>query len=121
MSFGSRLRRRRNTLTVAVKLKSLSGGQHSEANVTGLEALTATRSQGSTGSQSSARETVTETGAIVIVTDIFFFEQLSTGALPAITEKHVLVDGSGVRYEVLSVSDQGGEGNRLRVMTRRLR
>ena len=115
MPFKSRLRERRVTLTIDVKVKTLSAGQNTEATVSGLGALTATREQ------RDAFEITNDTGAIVIVSDVFWFEQLSDGTLPAIEEKHVLIDGSSIRYEVLNVANQGGEGNRLRVMTRRLR
>ncbi len=115
MTFKSRIRERRQTLTIDVKVKTLSSGQNTEATVSGLGSLTATREQ------RDAFELTTDAGATVIISDVFWFEQLSNGTLPAIEEKHVLVDGSSVRYEVLNGADMGGEGNRLRVMTRRLR
>jgi hypothetical protein len=112
MAIASRLRQRRQPITITVKVKALAGGQHSESNA--LTGLTATREQ------VDAVEVATAGGAFVPVTDVFWFEE-SSGSLPAIEEKHVLVDGSSVRYEVIQVADQGGEGNRLKVMTKRLR
>lgn len=111
----SRLRQRRQTLTITVKVKALpASGQHSESNA--LTGLTATREQ------IGAEEVATVGGAIVPVTDVFWFEKSkSSDSLPAIEEEHVLVDSDSVRYEVIQVADQGGEGNRLKVMTKRLR
>lgn len=108
----SRLRQRRPTKTITVKQKTFAGGQHTESNL--LTGLTATYEQ------IAAFEVVGDGGAVVIVTDVFWFEPAS-GSLPAIEEKHVLVDGSGNRYEVVAVSNQAGGGNRLKVITRSLR
>jgi hypothetical protein len=59
---------------------------------------------------------------MVPVLDVFWFERVvSTGLLPAIEEKNVLKDSGNVRYEAIEVSDEGGQGNRLKVITRRLR
>jgi len=108
----SRLRERRVQLGVSVKLKTLTAGQHVESNLaTGLIA---------THEQPDASEMFTDAGALVIVTDVFWLERVN-GTLPAITEKHVIVDASSNRYEVVMVQNQGGEGNRLKVMTRALR
>lgn len=116
MSFGSRLQARRVQKTVSVKGKTLTSGQFTEGNVTGLTNLTPTYEQ------RSAFEENIDAGGTVNILDVFFFERLeSTGALPAIREKHVLIDSDSVRYEVLEVSDEGGQGNRLKVSTRRLR
>ena len=111
----SRLQVRRVKLTIAVKVKTLTGGKYTEANVSGLSALAATREQ------RDAFEITDDAGTQVIISDVFWFESVAGSNLPAIEEKHVLVDSSSVRYEVLSVADQGGENDRLRVMTRRLR
>jgi hypothetical protein len=111
----SRLQSRRVAVTVAVKVKTLTSGQYSEANVSGLSSVTATKEP------RDAFEFTSDGGTIVTVTDVFWFEAVAGASLPAIEEKHVLVDSSSIRYEVVNVSDQGGEGDRLRVMTRRLR
>lgn len=109
---GSRLRERRLQLTVSVKLKTLTSGQMVESSAfTGLIA---------THEQPDANEFVTDAGAVVVVTDVFWFEPVA-GVLPAITEKHVIVDASSNRYEVVMVQNQAGEGNRIKVMTRALR
>ena len=116
MPFGSRLQIRRVQKTVDVKVRSLASGQHSEANVSGLTSLTPTYEQ------RNALEENTDAGGIVNIVDVFFFERLTaTNVLPAIREKHVLVDSSSVRYEVIEVSDEGGQGNRLKVTCRRAR
>ena len=119
MSFGSRLQVRRVQTTVDVLVKTKgAGSQFTEATVSGLTGLTPTFEQ------RSALEEGTDAGALVNLVDVFFFERLiATNALPAIRELHVLVDSSDstLRYEVLEVSDEGGQGNRLKVTTRRLR
>jgi hypothetical protein len=116
MTFGSRLQVRRVQKTVDVKEKTLTSGQYVETTVTGLDSLTPTHEQ------RSAIEEHVEAGALVNIVDVFFFERLiATGILPAIREKHVLVDSSSVRYEVIEISDEGGQGNRLKVTSRRAR
>ena len=106
---GSRIHERRVQMTVTVKLKTLTAGQNVESNLaTGLIA---------THSQPDAAELFTDAGALVVVTDVFWFEPVS-GTLPAITEKHVILDASNNRYDVVMVQNQGGEGNRLKVLTR---
>ncbi len=111
----SRLQMRLNTVTVAVKVKTRTNSQYAEANVSGLSSVAATKEP------RDAFEFTSDGGTIVTVTDVFWFEALAGSSLPAIEEKHVLVDGSNVRYEVVNVADLAGEGDRLRVMTRRLR
>ncbi len=111
----SRLRQRRKTDTVTVKVKSRSNSQYSEATDAGLVDLVVTRSQ------QDVFEQTADAGTIVTVGDMFYFEAVAGESLPAIEEKHVLVDSSAVRYEVLRVTDVAGEGNRLMVATRRLR
>ena len=115
----SRLQLRRNTITVAVKVKTLTGGTtapFTEANVSGLSAVPFTLES------VDAFEVTTEGGMVVTVTDVLFHEALAGASLPAIEEKHVLVDTtSSVRYEVLQAIAQGGEQDRLMVRTRRLR
>lgn len=102
---------RRATMTVSVKRKTLTSGQNVESNLyTGLIA---------THEQPDATEMFTDAGALVIVTDVFWFERVAD-VLPAITEKHVVVDASSNRYEVVMVQNQGGEGNRLKVTTRNI-
>lgn len=99
-------------MTCSVKLKTLTAGQNVETSLTtGLIA---------THEQPDASELFTDAGALVVVTDVFWFEPVS-GTLPAITEKHTVIDASNNRYEVVMVQNQGGEGNRLKVMTRALR
>ena len=116
MTFGSRLQIRRVQKTIDVKIKTLSSGQFTEANVSGLTSLTPTYEQ-----RSAVVEGV-DAGALVNIVDLFFFERLTTtNILPAIREKHVLVDGGSVRYEVIEISDEGGQGNRLKVTCRRAR
>jgi hypothetical protein len=101
---------------VDVKVKTLTSGQFTEANITGLTSLTPTYEQ------RNAIEEATDAGGLVNILDIFFFERLvTTNLLPAIREQHILVDSSSVRYEVIEVSDEGGQGNRLKVSCRRLR
>jgi hypothetical protein len=109
----SRLQARRKAKTIIVKSKALASGQYSETNL--LTGLSASREPG------NAEEVITGGGAIVNVSDTFWFEAEAGESLPAIEEKHVLVDEDDIRYEVVSVTDQGGEGDRLKVMTRRLR
>ena len=109
----SRLRVRRVTKTITVKQKAFASGQHSESNLeTGLTA---------TYEPVASFEIVGDGGAVIVVTDVFWFEQKSDGTLPAIEEQHVLVDASSNRYEVVAVTNQAGGGNRLKVMTRSLR
>ena len=114
----SRLQTRRNTKTVAVKVKTLTSGTdipYTEATVSGLSAVVATFEQG------DPIEISTDAGTIIIVPTTFWFEALAGSSLPAIEEKHVLVDTDSVRYEVLAINDQGGGDDRLEVITRRLR
>ncbi len=110
----SRLRSRRPAKTITVKAKTLTGGQHVEATVSGLSALTATYEQ------RAAVEVATDGGAVVVVTDVFYFEPLSDGTLPGIEEKHVLVDTGGQRYEAMVVKPMAML-KRLMVMCRKLR
>lgn len=116
MTFGSRLQVRRVQKTVSVKERTLTAGKHVESDVSGLTGLTPTHEQ------RNALEENTDAGGIVNVVDVFFFERLTTtDILPAIREQHVLVDGDSVRYEVIEISDEGGQGNRLKVTCRRAR
>ncbi len=116
MAFGSRLQVRRPQKTVSVKVKTLASGKYTEANVAGLTGLTPTFEQ------RNAFEEHTDAGGTVNILDVFFFERLvATNILPAIREQHVIVDGDSVRYEVIEVSNEGGQGNRLKVSCRRLR
>lgn len=100
-------------MTMTLKVKTLSSGQNTESTVGGP--LIATREQ------RDAFEIVSDIGTTAIISDVFWFEQLPDETLPAIEEKHILIDVNSIRYEVLNVANQGGEGNRLRVMTRRIR
>lgn len=108
----SRLRSRRNTKTVDVINKTLSGGYAESNAYTGLTA---------TYEQRDAFELITEAGGVIKVTDVFWFEPATPGAsLPTITEAQLLYDGS-TRYEIIQVQTQGGGNSRMRVMTRRMR
>lgn len=116
MSFGSRLQVRRVQKTIDVKVKTLASGKYTEANVMGLTSLTPTFEQ------RNAMEENTDAGGLVNILDVFFFERLvTTNILPAIREQHILVDSDSVRYEVIEVSNEGGQGNRLKVSCRRIR
>lgn len=116
MTFGSRLQIRRVKKTVDIKEKTLTSGKYVESNVSGLTSLTPTYEQ------RNANEEQIDAGGTVNVLDVFFFERLTTtNVLPAIREQHVIIDSDSVRYEVIEISDEGGQGNRLKVTTRRLR
>jgi hypothetical protein len=111
---GSRLHRRYAAQTITVKSKTLVSNQYTEASaLTGLRARRVPM---------DADEQISEAGAVVIATDVFWFEPASVGAaLPAITENHVLVDAGGVRYEVvMRPTNQAGGDKRLKVVTRRV-
>lgn len=111
--FGSRLRRRRVPRTVNVYQRN-SGGAETPV-YTGLAA---------THTQLRATEIVGELANVVSeVIDVFWFAPQSDGTLPAITEKHVIRDEADldVRYDILQVRNEGGQGRRLSVMTRRWR
>lgn len=114
MPFGSRLQVRRVQKTVSVAVKTLTAGKHVESNAyTGLTP---------THEQMSASELSSDIGLTVPVVDVFWFERLTaTNALPVIEEKHILTDSGSQDYEVIEVSNEGGQGNRLKVITRRLR
>lgn len=109
----SRLRLRRSTRTIAVKAKTLASGKYTESNaLTGLVA---------TWEPAEVDESYGDAGQLALATDVFWFEAAAGSSLPAIEEKHVLVDAASVRYEVISVTDQGGGGSRLKVITRRVK
>lgn len=56
-----------------------------------------------------------------VIHDVFFYDRMtSTGALPAILEKHIVHWGS-VEYEVISARQLDELAARLRVETRRVR
>lgn len=110
----SRLLDMSTTVTVAVKEKTLASGQHSESNVTGMSALTATKRQ------PSAQEVASSAGAVVMADEIFLFDAIAGASLPAIKEEYVLVDTNSLRYEIKSVRDgSAGEGELLIVVTER--
>lgn len=111
----SGLRQLRTTKTVTVKTKTLSGGQYSETTVSGLSNLTATYYA------KMSMEVATDAGAVVIVSEVLGFDTLPNGTLPAIEEKHVIVEDDDTRYEVIAVVPVGGLINRLKVAVRRLR
>lgn len=111
--YWSRLRRRRQSAQcTTIKSRDSSG---TETNVyTNLMA---------THTQKSSLEVNAEFGVVVAnVADIFWYEPLiSTGALPTITENHLVYDESNVRHEIVQSVNQGGEGGRLAVITERKR
>lgn len=109
----SRLRLRRSTKTINVKVKTLSGGKYTESNA--YSGLTAT------WEPAEVDEVYGDAGQLALATDVFWFEAAAGASLPAIEEKHVLVDAASVSYEVISVTDQGGGGSRLKVVTRRMK
>lgn len=110
MAIGSRLRERRQTMTVTVYSRNSA---NTESAVYASVTVTHT--------QQSANELVAEFGNIVAdVVDIFWFEKIS-GTFPTITEKHLIRDASNVRYEIIATVNQGGESNRLKVITTRVR
>ncbi len=116
MTYGSKLQIRRVQKTVDIKVKTLASGQFTESNVTGLTSLTPTYEQ------RNAMEEHTDAGGLISVVDVFWFERLvTTNILPDIREQHVIVDSNTTRYEVFEVSNEGGQGNRLKVTCRRLR
>ncbi|GIK36564.1 MAG: hypothetical protein BroJett011_03970 [Chloroflexota bacterium] len=109
----SRLRQRRPQLAVTVKQKSgPTAGKWTESNLyTNLSA---------THEQPEAAEAFGESGVVAVATDVFWFEAAPGSSLPAIAEQHVLVVGS-TRYEVVNAEDQAGMGQRLRVVTKRVK
>lgn len=64
---------------------------------------------------------VTSDGAMTIPITVYYFDKiLSTGILPVIPDESRITDSAdGLIYEVLTSQDTGGEGNRLKVTTRR--
>jgi len=62
-----------------------------------------------------------DVGTIVVKAHTFWFEALAGEDLPVIAERDVLLDCVDplVKYEVLGIGKQGGEENRLQVVTRR--
>jgi hypothetical protein len=99
----SRLRERRKTETVTIK------------NYTGAtiaSGLTATREP------KLAAPVVTDDGVIFIETINFYFAD-TAGVLPTISYKNLVVDAASLKYEVLAVVPEGGESNRLGVVTKR--
>lgn len=108
----SRLRVRRQKKTVSVRAKTLTAGKYVESSAyTGLVA---------TWEPAMVEEVYSAAGQVAFATDVFWFEP-TTGSLPTIEEQHVIVDAAGLRYEVISTTSQGGEGNRLKALTRRVK
>ncbi len=110
---GLRLQDRSQKLNITVRGKVLSDGQNVESDIVGLENLVATRQP------MAAEEMKTRAGKWVQVTESFFFQSIAGVALPDIKEEHVLVDGSGIRYEIFSVTKAAGENDNLVVMCNR--
>ena len=101
---------------MTTKRRTYSGGAYTEAvNLTGL---VCTR-------QPAAYDAVVtdpDTGAIIDITDVFYFEKQSDGTLPAIVAKDVITDSDSNRFEILTEPEnQGGELNRLKCSARRLK
>jgi hypothetical protein len=102
---------RREPSTITVYTQVRTGSVYADSAVhTGLKARK---------ENTFTQELVTEAGALVMVSDVFWFDRLSTGAFPAIEEKHVLSDGTD-RYEVVSVIKRPFV-DRMQVATRVLR
>lgn len=111
--YRSRLRQRRQS-QMCVTIKARDSAE-AESNVYSNLWCTHT--------QKGALEVNAEFGVVVSnVVDIFWFEPMdTTEALPAILEKHLVYDENNVRHEIVQVVNQGGEGNRLAVITERKR
>jgi len=108
---GSRLQLRRVTKTVSVVVRSYSGGAYSDTTVySQLEA-----SYG----QISSSDYADDWGKSTEILDTFLFYPMSSGSLPVIEPKHFITDEDSNRYEVLSVINLGGMGERLSVTCRR--
>jgi hypothetical protein len=103
MMYNSSLRRRRKTETVTIK---------NYAGTTIASGLTATREP------KLAAPVVTDDGVIFIETINFYFAN-TAGVLPTIAYKNLVVDAASLKYEVLAVQAQGGESDRLKVVTKR--
>ena len=111
---GSRLRRRRRIVRIkAIKSRSHSDETYSEPTEGTL--------YNATWQPATNQPTDDQFGTYTEITDIFFFEQLSNGNLPAITRGYVLIDENNNRYDVEDIAKQGGEENRLKVETKRLK
>jgi len=111
--YQSRLRQRRQSQQCVTIKSRDSSGTESDVYVN-LDC---------THTQKGATEINAEFGVVVSsVMDVFWFEpMLTTGKLPVIREKHLVYDLNNVRHEIIQVVDQGGEGNRLAVLTERKR
>jgi len=109
--FKSRLRSQRPQILFSVKSKSITGGQNVET--------TSTTAYGTIEPIGDNPEVISEAGVMMVASDVVWFERVS-GALPTITENHVLLNGT-TRYEVVAnPGNQGGKGNRLKVIVRRV-
>lgn len=107
------LSQRRTTKTVNVVNPTYTAGVFTNPAI--YSGLTAIYEQTANAGQIYA---VDEQGKMLETLDIFWFTPIiATGALPVITPKYRIVQGSNT-YEVLSVSDQGGMGENLKVSCR---
>jgi len=106
----SRLRQRRITKTVAVVSRSYASGSYSDTTV--YSRLTAAYEQ------TRQEDYNDEWGKYTQIVDVFWFEPLASGSLPAIEPKHFITEGSN-RYEVTEVTNQAGMGERLKVVCRK--
>ena len=114
MSWGSRVRLRRQTKTVTVKSRTHSGSTYTENNQELLLIATWEPRQ----VQDTNSET---TGTFYTVTDVFFFEKDNDCGFPTIGNGDVIIDNdTSQRYEVMNVSNEGGGNHRLMVSTKRL-
>lgn len=96
MPISSRLKDRRALVEVDVVNQVLVSGRHVESDAyTGLDAR---------HEQVDALMQAGDGGAMVALTDVFWFSPLSNGSLPAITEQHVIkrVD-DGKKFQVIAV------------------
>lgn len=111
MTYRSRIAERQTKKTVDVVLRTLTAGKNVESDT--ISSLTPTHYQ------MTAFEVFGDVGAGTEIVDVFWFEPVS-GSLPAITEKHIIEESTGTRYEVTDVMPQP-ENEWLKVVTRRLR
>lgn len=114
MSWGSRLRLRRQAKTVTVKSRAHSGSTYTESNQE--QNLIATWESRQVQDVNSDK-----TGTFYTVTDVFFFEKDNDCNFPTINNGDVIIDNAtSQRYEIMHVSNEGGGNHRLMVSTKRL-
>lgn len=108
----SRLARRMTPATVNVVEKGVSGSSVTETTIyDDIEAAYI---------QKVVKEGTDGFGGVSSrVADLFYFERIN-GALPAIEEKHI-IQWNGIDYEITQALNLGGLGERLEVVTERIR